>query len=412
VHTTKLIGPFVQALPMTGLPARGPIADEQLPVFEHAGLLIHDGRVRELGSYDVLYETARAERAEIETLSEPAVLLPGLIDAHTHICATGSRAGDYALRIAGKSYQAIQAQGGGIYTSVESVRAATQAELAQATIERAGRHLQDGVTTIEVKSGYGLSVESELKMLRAIREADASTPAELIPTCLAAHLCPKEFPEAGAYLRYLELGLLPLLKDERLTDRIDIFVEPKAFPVDVAATYLANAQAEGFKLTVHADQFTPGGSELACRYQALSADHLEASGEQEIQMLAHSQTSAVALPGASMGLGMNWTPARRLLDAGSRLAIASDWNPGSAPMGDLLLQAAVLSAMQKLSTAETLAGITTRAAMALALNDYGELRPESWADAVAFPTRDYRDILYHQGRLKPAAVWKQGERVV
>ena len=168
----------------------------------------------------------------------------------------------------------------------------------------------------------------------------------------------------------------------------------------------------GFELTLHADQFTPGGSEVAVTCGALSADHLEASGPSEVQALAQSDVVATALPGASIGLGCDFTPARALLDAGACLAIASDFNPGSAPMGDLLTQASILGAFEKLANAEVLAGITYRAARALGLSDRGRLLPGMKADLAVFPTDDFNEILYHQGQLRPSLVWKNGECVL
>ena len=167
----------------------------------------------------------------------------------------------------------------------------------------------------------------------------------------------------------------------------------------------------GFDITVHADQFSTDGSRVAAEVGAVSADHLEASGEAEIALLKDAGVVATVLPGASLGLGMHYAPARQMLDGGLCLAIATDWNPGSAPMGDLLLQAAVLGAAEKLTTAETLAAITTRAARALNLSDRGSLAKGQLADMIAFPTDNYKEILYFQGKLKPAIVWKRGEKV-
>jgi imidazolonepropionase len=189
---------------------------------------------------------------------------------------------------------------------------------------------------------------------------------------------------------------------------MDIFVEKGAFSTDLARPFLEQAKNSGFGITVHADQFTTGGSKLAVEMGACSADHLEASGDEEISLLAKSNVVAIALPGASLGLGMPFAPARKLLDGGVCLAIATDWNPGSAPMGDLLLQAALLSAFQKLTAAETFSAITFRAATALRIQDRGTLASGKKADMIAFPTKDYREILYHQGKLKPNIVWKNG----
>ncbi|MBN2262176.1 MAG: amidohydrolase family protein, partial [Prolixibacteraceae bacterium] len=205
--------------------------------------------------------------------------------------------------------------------------------------------------------------------------------------------------------------LLPEVKKQQLSNRVDIFVEPSAFEASEAKAYLQMAKELGFDLVVHGDQFTVGGSQLATAMGALSVDHLEASGQQEMNLLGKSNLVSVVLPGASMGLGIPFAPARKLLDSGACLVIASDWNPGSAPMGDLLMQAAILGAYEKLTLAETLAAITVRAASALNLSDRGVLSPGKIADIIAFRTSDFRDIVYRQGKLKPGFVWKRGEKL-
>lgn len=404
---TKLIGPFSQLLPLSNLTLKGPLADTQLDIIEDAGILVKDGSIVETGSFEKLYKNRQPD-TEIEDVHFQSVLLPGFIDSHTHICFAGSRARDYSLRVAGKSYQEILKQGGGIHDTVEKTREASEEELVRGIMQRAQRHLQEGVTTIEVKSGYGLNVAEELKMLRAIKTASSSLQAELIPTCLAAHVKPKDFKEAHDYLNYILKELLPKVKQAELAKRVDIFVEPEAFPVEASRPYLEEAKRMGFALTLHADQFSSGGSSLAAELGALSADHLESSNEKDVASLAKSNTIATVLPGASLGLGMQYSPARKLLDAGAGLAIATDWNPGSAPMGDLLVQAALLGAAEKLSTAEVFAGLTYRAAAALALPDRGTLAAGSLADMQSYPTNDYREILYFQGKMKANKVWKKG----
>lgn len=205
--------------------------------------------------------------------------------------------------------------------------------------------------------------------------------------------------------------LFSILKRDNLSSRIDAFLEEGAFSPTMIAPYFDKALEMGFHITVHADQFSSAGSATAVQYGAISADHLEASTEKEIQLLANSNTVATALPGASIGLGCNFAPARKLLDAGAVLAIASDWNPGSAPMGNLLVQAAILGTFEKLTNAEVLAGITYRAATALGLEDRGKIKTGLLADLIAFPTSDYKEILYHQGMLTPSMVWKRGQLV-
>lgn len=413
MNQIKIIGPFAQVVPLRGMPLKGSIPDESLEIIPNGGVAVQDGRVLAVSEFESLlkaYPGALLE--ESGNMGENGTLIPGFVDTHTHICFAGNRARDYALRVAGKSYLEIAKAGGGIWDSVTRTREASQADLTAMTAQRANRLLHQGITTIEVKSGYGLDLPNELKILRAISEAQKSTAAELVPTCLAAHMKPRDFEGSQEeYLQMILQRLLPLLKEENLSRRVDIFVEESAFDVPVSRDFLRQAKALGFELTVHADQFSTGGSALAVEMGALSADHLEASTEEEIRLLAQSDTVAVALPGASLGLGMGFTPARRLLDAGACLAIASDWNPGSAPMGDLLTQAAILGAYEKLSLAETLAGLTFRAAKALGLQDRGRIEAGQLADLQAYPTEDYRDIFYNQGTLKPIRVWKKGTQI-
>lgn len=408
----KIIGPFAQVVPLCGMPIKGSIPDENLEIVANGGVAVQDGRILAVGDFESLIKAYPSSLVEEILADEKSTLIPGFVDAHTHICFAGNRARDYALRVAGKSYLEIAKAGGGIWDSVTRTREASQQELTDLTVWRANRLLRQGVTTIEVKSGYALTPQQELKMLRAISDAGQTTQAELIPTCLAAHMKPRDFEGTQEeYLDQVLRELLPLIRMEGLSKRVDIFVEESAFDVPSSRKFLQKAKAIGFELTVHADQFSTGGSALAVELGALSADHLEASTEEEIRLLAQSDTVAVALPGASLGLGMGFTPARQLLDAGACLAIASDWNPGSAPMGDLLTQAAILGAYEKLSLSETLAGLTFRAAKALGLTDRGRIDQGQLADLQAYPTTDYRDIFYNQGTLKPSIVWKKGNRV-
>jgi imidazolonepropionase len=403
----KLIGPFTQILPLSGLPLKGALNGEQLQIIPQGGVLTQGGLIIEVDDFEKLRKANR--ETEIEEITGQQVLLPGFVDCHTHLCFAGDRSKDYALRIAGKSYLEIAKAGGGIWDSVLQTRKASKEQLTDLLLQRIDRHAKDGVTTIEVKSGYGLKLEEELKQLRAIKLAAINSKVDLIATCLAAHLLPKDFfSVASEYLEFVLNNLLPKIRKENLANRVDIFIEESAFNSTNATCYLRVAKQMGFDVTVHADQFTTGGSEVAVNVGAVSADHLEASTEKEIKRLAASETVAVALPGASLGLGMGFAPARELLNAGASLAIASDWNPGSAPMGDLLMQASVLSTYEKLTTAEVFAGLTFRAAKALNLQDRGVFEKGKLADMQAYPCADYRQILYHQGKLKPNRVWKKG----
>jgi len=400
----KLIGPFTQILTLAGLNLRGALKDDNLQIIHQGGVLVENGLIVAVDSFGALHKANPS--TPIEEIIGDHVLLPGFVDCHTHICFAGSRAKDYAMRIQGKTYLEIAKAGGGIWDSVTQTRAADEALLKKLLLQRVERHLAEGVTTIEIKSGYGLDTQAELKQLRAIKAAATQTKASLVSTCLAAHMVPKDFSSSQAeYLSYVFHDLLPVIKNENLSNRVDIFIEESAFGADNALVYLNRAKQMGFDITVHADQFTTSGSAVAVKSGAVSADHLEASKDAEIKLLANSDTVAVVLPGASLGLGMAYAPARKLLDAGACLAIASDWNPGSAPMGDLLMQAAVMSAAEKLHTAEVFAGLTFRAAKALNLNDRGILTQGMRADMQAYPVNDYREILYQQGKLKPQIIY-------
>ncbi|WP_271766928.1 imidazolonepropionase [Aquimarina algiphila] len=408
----KLIGPFTQLISLENSNLKGPIKDENLTIIKEAGILIKGDKIDTIGPFSDLKNEINASGTEIIELSSNYICVPGFIDCHTHICFSGSRARDYAMRNSGKSYLEIAKTGGGIWDTVTQTRLAKKEELTDGVIKRANSLLKNGITTVEVKSGYGLSIEEELKMLRAIQNANNTTKADLISTCLAAHILPKDFNgNHSAYLEEISNSLFPILKSEKLTNRIDAFVEQSAFTSTDIYAYFKKAKDMNFDITVHADQFTPGGSEIAIKTGAISADHLEASTQKEIDLLAKSNVISVALPGASIGLGCDFTPARKILNAGGALAIASDWNPGSAPMGDLLMQACILGTFEKLSNAELLAGITSRAAAALHLTDRGRLVSGMLADFNLFKTDHFNEIFYHQGKLTPSQVWKRGDLV-
>ena len=407
----KLIGPFKQILTLNNLPLRGKISDKQLEIIENGGILINsENKIEEIGNYEVIANKTKQSLSNSPTLQfSNSVVLPAFIDCHTHICFGGNRAKDFAMRNAGETYLEIAEKGGGIWSSVQHTRNASEKELLEKLLERINRLISLGITTIEIKSGYGLNVESELKMLRVMKKAQEKTEATLVPTCLSAHLKPKDFEGSSEeYLQYIVDEILPKVKEENLANRVDIFIEKSAFQPEESRKFLEKAQALGFEITVHADQFTAGSSRIAVEVDAVSADHLEATIDEDIQYLANSETVAVALPGASLGLGEPFTPARKILDKNGILAIASDWNPGSAPMGNLITQASILATFQKLSTAEVLAGITFRAAKALNLTDRGILKKGMKADFVVFETNNFQNILYNQGSLVASEVYIDG----
>ncbi|WP_426274150.1 imidazolonepropionase [Chryseobacterium sp. S-02] len=406
----KLIGPFKQVVTLANLPLRGKLSDEQLEIIVDGGILIYKDKIQQVGNFETL--KSQYANIEIENVEGEQIVLPAFVDSHTHICFGGNRANDFAMRNAGKTYLEIAESGGGIWSSVQHTRNASGEELLKTLLERIDFLISLGITTIEVKSGYGLDVENELKMLRIIKKAQENTKAALVLTCLSAHLKPRDFQGSNKeYLQYILTEILPKVKDENLAKRVDIFIEKSAFQPEESKDFLLKTKDLGFEITVHADQFTPGSSRIAVEVGAKSADHLEATIDEDIEFLAQSETVATALPGASLGLGEKFTPARKLLDAGAIVAIASDWNPGSAPMGNLITQASILATFEKLTTAEVLAGITFRSAFALGLEDRGRLAKDLKADFVTFKTNNFQNVLYNQGSLQAESVYIGGEKV-
>ncbi|SDM32363.1 imidazolonepropionase [Chryseobacterium taihuense] len=406
----KLIGPFRQVVTLANLPLRGKLSDEQLEIIADGGILINNDKIQQVGNFEILKSSN--PNAELEIIEGEQIVLPAFVDSHTHICFGGNRANDFAMRNAGKTYLEIAESGGGIWSSVQHTRAASENKLLETLLQRINFLVSLGITTIEVKSGYGLDAENELKMLRIIKKAQIQTKATLIPTCLSAHLKPRDFDGSNEeYLGYIINEILPKVKEENLAKRVDIFIEKSAFQPEESKDFLFKAKSLGFEITVHADQFTPGSSRIAVEVGAKSADHLEATIDDDIDFLANSDTVATALPGASLGLGEKFTPARKLLDAGAIVAIASDWNPGSAPMGNLITQSSILATFEKLTTAEVLAGITFRSAFALGLEDRGKLAEGHKADFVCFKTNNFQNVLYNQGSLKAENVYIDGFKV-
>ena len=407
----KLSGPFKQVVTLNHLPLKGKLNDQELEIICNGGILTENGMIVEVADFEALKQ--KFPDSQIQLIDNEQIAIPAFTDAHTHICFGGNRANDFALRNSGKTYLEIAESGGGIWSSVQHTRAASEDELIDGILKRVHILLLQGITTIEIKSGYGLNANEELKMLRAIKKAQTKTEATLIPTCLSAHLKPKDFEGTSQdYLQYIIEGILPKVKEEDLAKRVDIFIEKSAFQPEESKNFLLKAKEMGFQITVHADQFTAGSSRIAVEVGAKSADHLEATIDDDISFLAHSDTVAIALPGASLGLGEPFSPARKILDKGGILAIATDWNPGSAPMGHLVTQASILATYQKLSTAEILAAITFRAAFALDLEDRGVLATGKKADFITYETDHFQNILYNQGRLAPSQVYINGKSIL
>jgi imidazolonepropionase len=331
------------------------------------------------------------------------LVIPGLVDCHTHLAFGGWRADEFEQRILGRSYLDIAAGGGGIAKTMRLTRAASQAEL----VERSAGFLREmatlGVTTIECKSGYGLDREHELALLQVYRTLAGAQPVRLVPTFLGAHVVPPEFQhDRAGYLALLIDDLLPHIARERLASFCDVFVERSAFSVDEARRLLHAARAVGLGAKLHADQLSQGGgAELAAELGAVSADHLECASEAGIAAMARAGVVAVSLPLASLYLGQAPVPARRWIEAGAAVAVATDFNPGSAPSYHLPFALTLACTLQRMTPAEALKGATVIAARAVGLETrVGSLEPGKAADFAVIEASDVNQWLYH---LRPNA---------
>ena len=329
-------------------------------------------------------------------------VIPGFVDPHTHTVFGKTRQDEYERRIKGETYLQIAAAGGGIHSSVADTRERSEDELTELAARRLREMLRLGTTTVEIKSGYGLSLEDELKMLRAARRAAEQVGIRSVRTCLAAHEMPREYKDRRAeYVQLVCEEILPRVASEGLAQRCDVFCEPSVFDLKETETILLRARELGLRLTVHADELEPfGGAALAARLGADSADHLIEIDQAGRDALAASATVATMLPGTVFTLGLReYAPARGMIDQGCAVALASDFNPGSCPIQSMPLIMAIACTQMRLTPAEALVGATLNSAWALGLQEeVGSLAPGKKADLLVLDVPDYRLIPYHAGR--------------
>lgn len=339
------------------------------------------------------------------------LVIPGLVDCHTHLCFGGWRGDEFEQRLAGASYQEIAAAGGGILRTVAATRATGRAELLAKARAALDGMLRLGVTTVECKSGYGLDEANELKQLHVYRELDATHATDLVPTFLGAHVIPPEYRDDRAgYVDLLCNRLIPAVADEGLAEFCDAFVERGAFTVAEGRRILSAAREHGLGIKLHADQLSDGGgASLAAEFGAVSAEHLEYIGDDGVADLLEAGTVAVSLPLASLYLGERYLPARRLLTAGVPVAVATDFNPGSAPSYHLPLAMTLACVNQSMTPQEALNGATTVAARALARDDrIGSLLPGYRADFAVIDSPALNHWLYQFVPNACLAVYKNG----
>jgi imidazolonepropionase len=324
-------------------------------------------------------------------------VVPALVDPHTHLVWGGDRLEDFEARSRGASYQEILARGGGIRTTIEATNLNDERWLAEVAEERLDLLITSGAATIEIKSGYGFSHQGEIKSLEAIRILGEQSPATIIPTLLI-HVPPRAEAEREAYLEMVTREMIPEVARRKLATAVDVFIERDAFTVDDARRIFTAGRDAGLRIKAHADQFTAlGGVELAIEFDALSADHLEASGAEQVAALAASDTVAVIVPGVTLHLGIPAAPGRALIDAGAAVAVGTDLNPGSSPLCSTQLAMALAVRINHLSVCEALTAATANAAAALGLRDTGRLHVGQRADFIITDYPDWRDIVYTLG---------------
>lgn len=386
----------------------------ELAIITDGAMLVRRDRIEKVGRREEIEPLIAAGCEVIDAGGR--VVMPGFVDAHAHPVFAGTRVDEYEQRALGASYQEIAARGGGIRSTVKRTRAATLEELVNQSRRYTTWFLRNGTTTVEAKSGYGLSVEDELKILRAIKQLDDETPLRYVPTFLGAHDIPEEYRERREdYVALIIEEMLPRVTEERLAEYADAFCEERVFTVEETGRILRAAQALGLGLRLHADQLSlSGGALLAASLKATTADHLEHTDTNGIAALKSANVQPVLLPGSVYALGLkNYPQAREMIDAGLAVVLATDFNPGSSPTPSMPMVLSLASTHLKMTPAESLTAATINAAYSLGRGDHlGSLEEGKLADFVIHDCADYREVAYFFGVEHTHAVFVNGRDVM
>lgn len=397
-------------------PARPRLGSEmrELCIIKDGALLARDGVIVAVGAASEVRPQAGPNALRIDAGN--SVVMPGFVDAHTHPVFAGTREDEYEMRAAGLTYQQIASLGGGIRSTVRRTRAASEGELFEMALPRVRSLLEHGTTTVEAKSGYGLTLEDELKILRVIARLNAETPLELIPTFLGAHEIPDEYRDGREdYIRLVIDEMLPRVAAEGLARYCDIFCESRVFTVDESRRVLARAKELGLGVRLHAEQLSlSGGAGLAAELGATTADHLEWIDAEGIIALRRAGVTAVLLPGAVFNLGLTrYAPARAMIEAELAVVLATDFNPGSSPTPSMQMILSIACTQMRMTPAEAITAATINAAHSLDCGGrLGSLEAGKQADVVVFDCEDYRQIPYLFGINHALVVIKSGRIVV
>jgi imidazolonepropionase len=385
----------------------------ELGIIVDGGLIVRDGRLEQVGTSTQIKAAIDADTLVVDAVGR--VVLPGFVDAHTHPVFGGTRAGEFEQRSLGATYQEIAAQGGGIQSTVNQTRAASLDDLIAAGRRYAEWFLRGGTTTVEAKSGYGLSLEDELKILRAIKKLDQETPLRYVPTFLGAHTIPKEYAaRRDEYISLIIDEMLPQVGREKLAEFADVFCEQNVFTTDESWKILSAARCHGLGLRMHADQLSlSGGAKLAAELGTITADHLEHTDADSIAALKSAGVQPVLLPGSVYALGSSRYPAaREMIDAGLAVVLATDFNPGSSPTPSMPMILSLAATHMKMTPAESITAATINAAYSLNRGaQLGSLEPGKIADFVIHDCGDYRELAYFFGIEHAWHVYASGECV-
>ena len=381
-----------------------------LAIVRDGGMLIRDGKIDVVGPSDEIEK--QAGDAQVVD-AKGRVVLPGFVDAHTHLVFAGNRLDDFERRARGETYEQIAAAGGGIWSTVEKTRAASDVDLLEQAKKHAQWFLKCGTTTVEAKSGYGLTVDDELKILRTIQRVTQETPLECVPTFLGAHAIPREH-QAPEYVDLIVNEMLPRVAKDKLAEFCDIFCERGYFDLEQSRKILTAAKKLGLKLRMHADQLTnSGAAKLAAELGATTADHLEKTDERGIAAMKSANVQPVLLPGSVYALGSTCYPrAREMIEAGLAVVLATDFNPGSSPTPSMPMVLSLACTQMKMSPAETITASTINAAHSLGRGDkIGSLEAGKLGNFAVFDCEDYRELAYWFGFPQTHSVYVQGKRV-
>ena len=380
-------------------------------------VLVRDGKILSAGPRADVERRAEAKAAEKLDVGG-RVVLPGFVDSHTHLVHAASRAEEYELKIQGASYEEIARKGGGILNSVKKLRAATREALKARATAALGEFAAHGTTTVEAKSGYGLDVTSELKILQLHKELNAEQPLEIVSTFLGAHVVPAEFRgKPGGTERYIKLlteSLMPRIGETRLAEFCDVFCDRGAFTVRQSRKLLTKAKEHGLRPRLHAEQLSrSGATQLAVELEAASCDHLEQVNNADIRALGKSGTVATLLPGCDFHLGLEkYAPARKLIEAGAIVGLATDYNPGTSPTVSMPMILSLACSQLRMTPAEAIAAATINGAYALGREKMvGSLEEGKRADLAVYEVEDYREIPYYFGMNVCWMTMKSGEIV-